>query len=594
MEIKFFKEWGRSMNAQEIISLVKSHVKEPLWENWYIKEKIGEGTFSVVYKIEAKRPTRTDSSALKIEAITSDGSLFYDETRKRSYIETRKLMIQNESEIMYKLRNSPYIVTYEEESVQELYVNGQFEGYLFLIKMELLDCVTDIIKSKKMDFSEKNIIKLALDIGRGIKAAHDFGVIHRDIKPGNFFLSPDGMYKLGDFNVSKKTQTAHTFAGTEGYLAPEIYRAKANADHSYTMQADIYSFGICLYQLMNNLYFPFEETSMTDDAIIRRMAGEKLVAPKNASDQFSKIILKACEFSISKRYKTIDEMLGDLQELETQMSSSKDNSNLVKTRSTTIYAGDCATQYADSIPTNHFATVYEDEKVKLFKKISRKKIKISIPILLSSVLLIIGIGVSIYLNTDHEKKYKFKPTEKCTSDMNLGEYITWTENGLFLVDRSLFGMTVDELNSLLEIELVKNENIGQMEYEMECGAYLYFHFNSNGECVRIENCENALMNETLKNNIEEHMQENFEGIYSSDFQVVFDPKTSEKYYITGYPENDDDRGVVDAYTYDYYDNGYSAWRSAYYYANSNIECDDNGEFLMYWLEQGYEYRRRQE
>lgn len=305
------------MNVQEL----RRYIKEPLWQNWYIKEKIGEGSFSIVYRIEAKRPTRTDVSALKVEAITADDTLYLDEQRKKAFIDSKRNNIQNESAIMYKLRHSPYIVNYEEEDLQQIIVNGSFQGYLFLVKMELLSCVTTMIQRKQMDFSENNIRKLASEIGQGILAAHEIGVIHRDIKPGNFFFSQDmknGIYKLGDFNISKQTQTAHTFAGTEGYLAPEIYMAKSNANHLYNAQADIYSFGICLYQFMNNLYFPFEETCPTEEAIRKRLCGASFPPPKNASSDFARIIMKSCAFRPYDRYRSMNELLADLKMIAKQ------------------------------------------------------------------------------------------------------------------------------------------------------------------------------------------------------------------------------------------------------------------------------------
>lgn len=155
-------------------------------------------------------------------------------------------------------------------------------------------------------------MKLARDIARGIKATHEISVIHRDIKPSNFFVSEHETYKLGDFNVSKKTEFAKTFAGTNGYLAPEIYAAKADADSHYTNQADIYSFGICLYQLMNDLYFPFEKEYDTDTAFDMRMKGTPLLPPTRASQAFAQIILKSCEFSEKARYRNMDEFLKDL------------------------------------------------------------------------------------------------------------------------------------------------------------------------------------------------------------------------------------------------------------------------------------------
>ena len=200
------------MNRDDILLLAKEKIIQPIWGNWYIKEKIGNGSFSAVYRVEAKRMNRIDQSALKIEAITAEDTLFIDSEKKKSLIEQKRAQVENESLIMYQLRKSPYIVGYEEEDIQELIIDGQFEGYLFLIRMELLKCVSSIIRNKQMDFSEKNIIKLAIDIGRGIKAAHDIGVIHRDIKPDNFFLSDEGIYKLGDFNVSKKTNIKTTKA----------------------------------------------------------------------------------------------------------------------------------------------------------------------------------------------------------------------------------------------------------------------------------------------------------------------------------------------------------------------------------------------
>lgn len=302
------------MNTNDIIEEILKQIKQPLWENWYIKEKIGSGAFSAVYKVEAKRSSRrTSIAALKIEPITSDGKHFIDEERKRHYIEQKKEYSETEAEIMYNLRKSPYIVAYEEEDIKELYINGVFEGYYYLIRMEYLNSVTEKMTNGTFDYSEGNIVKLALNIGNGIKTAHDIGVIHRDIKLDNFFVDDFGLYKLGDFNISKKTDATRTFAGTHGYLAPEIFMAKANVDVNYTSQADIYSFGICLYQFMNDLLFPFEDDNVDmETAIDRRMNGEKLPPPKYASEEFARIILKACEFSVDTRYKNMDEMLRDL------------------------------------------------------------------------------------------------------------------------------------------------------------------------------------------------------------------------------------------------------------------------------------------
>lgn len=318
------------MNKDDILDEILSQIKQPLWENWYIKEKIGSGAFSWVFKAEAERSShRTDVSALKIEPITADGKPFVDDERKKAYIDAKRRSAETEAEIMYNLRSCPYIVAYEEEDIKELHINGEFEGYYYLIRMEYLTPISKLIHSKSFDFSEKNILKFATHIGQGIKAAHRKEIIHRDIKLDNFFVNEYDVYKLGDFNISKKTDFARTFAGTPGYLAPEIYRAKSDIDAVYTSQADIYSFGICLYQLMNNLLLPFEDELDTEAAIDKRMEGVVLPPPANASAEFARIILKACEFDTQNRYKDIDELLNDVNAhiYCSALSTKKENEN---------------------------------------------------------------------------------------------------------------------------------------------------------------------------------------------------------------------------------------------------------------------------
>ncbi|MBO4637736.1 MAG: protein kinase [Clostridiales bacterium] len=296
-----------------IEDVILKDVKQPLWENWYIKEKIGSGAFAIVYRIEAQRPGRVDSSALKIEVVTTEDQLFADNERKESFLAQKQAMVENETQMMVNLRDCPYIVRYEDETMKELYIDGQFEGYYYLIRMELLSGVTDLMRKRAFDYSESNIRKLAEHIGGGLKAAHDKGIIHRDIKPGNFFVSENGIYKLGDFNIAKQAASTRSFAGTDYYMAPEVFRAKTHAEVRYTKQADIYSLGICLYQMMNKGLLPFEDELPTEDAIDKRLNGAPLPPPCNASPEFARIILKACECSTGARYRTIDEFLADLQ-----------------------------------------------------------------------------------------------------------------------------------------------------------------------------------------------------------------------------------------------------------------------------------------
>ena len=308
------------MSKMSLCEDILSQIRQPLWENWYIKEKIGSGAYSAVYKVTAQRMNRTDVSALKIEPIVPDEATAADEEKRKVFLEKQKALAENESTIMYSLRNCPNIVTYEDEDLRELIIDGKQVGYYFLIRMEYLSCLSDLLKKRKYELTEDNILNLACDIGKAIKTAHDQGIIHRDLKPGNFFIDKNGVYKLGDFNISKQTEDSRDIAGTKSYFAPEVYFARQSGN-SYTCQADIYSFGICLYQLMNDLYLPFEEGANATKAVMRRMTGEQLPPPKRASEELSRIILKACEFNKEKRYSSIDEMLSDLKALKKKDSA---------------------------------------------------------------------------------------------------------------------------------------------------------------------------------------------------------------------------------------------------------------------------------
>ena len=97
---------------------------------------------------------------------------------------------------------------------------------------------------------------MAYDIGLALKEAHLKNIIHRDIKLENIFYSDsDHRYKLGDFGISCITDDgmASTVAFTKGYGAPEVV---GTLEDKYDCTADIYSFGMTLYVLINKLRFP--------------------------------------------------------------------------------------------------------------------------------------------------------------------------------------------------------------------------------------------------------------------------------------------------------------------------------------------------
>ena len=95
------------------------------------------------------------------------------------------------------------------------------------------------------------------DVLNGLKVLHDMKIVHRDIKTANIFIS-DGLYKLGDLNVSKILERglAYTQTGTPYYASPEVWR-----DEPYDSKSDIWSLGCVIYEVCA-LKPPFQAKDM--------------------------------------------------------------------------------------------------------------------------------------------------------------------------------------------------------------------------------------------------------------------------------------------------------------------------------------------
>ncbi|MBR3045633.1 MAG: leucine-rich repeat protein [Oscillospiraceae bacterium] len=303
------------MNITELAEIIIPQLKQPIWENWYIRERIGAGAFSAVYRVEAKRAARTDVSALKIQPIVPSQRFAAEEAQAREALMRRRAAVENESALMLRLRDCPHIVRYEDEDLREFQLDGKFAGYVFLIRMELMQNAADLFADGTLERNPQTVRRLGIEIGEALRYAHAAGIIHRDVKPDNFFMSADGTFKLGDFNIAKQADMTRSFAGTPGYMSPEVYTAKNSSGEYYTEQTDIYSLGICLYQMMNRGLFPFEDTQNPEEAFVMRITGTPLPKPLDAQGAFGDVILRACAYSVNERYRSAEELIAALRTL---------------------------------------------------------------------------------------------------------------------------------------------------------------------------------------------------------------------------------------------------------------------------------------
>lgn len=293
-----------------------------VWPEWELIEKIGEGSFGKVYKAKRTERGRSFYSAIKIISIpASKGELDSVRSEMNNEQSTREYfrnLVEDCIQEIYTMEHfcgNSHVVSFEDFKVVE-YLDEI--GWDISIRMEYLTSFMDYCTGKEL--TEKEVIKLGCDLAMALIYCRKLNIIHRDVKPENIFVSRFGDFKLGDFGIAR--EQAHTMSnmskkGTYSYMAPEIYKGE-----KYDSSIDIYSLGIVLYKLMNQNRLPFlslDKQLITyrdkETALARRMAGEKMPVPVNASAAFSHIILKACAYEPGKRYRKSEDMLRDLEKL---------------------------------------------------------------------------------------------------------------------------------------------------------------------------------------------------------------------------------------------------------------------------------------
>lgn len=289
------------------------------WKEWQIEKQIGKGSYGTVYKAVRKEYGVVNYSAIKVINIPF-WEAEVDELKTEGYSiqDTQnyyRVMVEDfikEIQYMENFKGYPNIVSVEDYKVIE---KENEVGFTIYIRMELLTPLTELLGERKL--TQEDVVKIGCDICSALEQCRKQNIIHRDIKPENIFVNEFGFFKLGDFGVARSLDYATcglSQKGTYNYMAPEIITGS-----DYDERADIYSLGLVLFRLLNNNRLPFMNPdkqlltpSEKANAIERRLKGEKLEKPKNASDELSKVILKACEYLPEKRYNSAEEMKQDL------------------------------------------------------------------------------------------------------------------------------------------------------------------------------------------------------------------------------------------------------------------------------------------
>jgi serine/threonine protein kinase len=266
--------------------------------HYKIIEKLGEGGMGVVYKAQDTKLDRF--VALKflpshLNASDQDKARFVQEAKAASAL------------------NHPNVCT-----IHDILEN---DGQMFIV-MEYVDGQT--LQEKKHSVSLKQAIDIGVQIADGLAAAHEKGIVHRDVKPENIMIRKDGITQIMDFGlaklhgVSRLTKEGST-VGTAGYMSPEQVQG-LDADH----RADIFSFGVVLYELLVG-QLPFKgvhETALAYEIVNVDPAPMSSVKPE-IDPALDAIVLECLEKDPNERTQSMKQVAIDLKRFKRESSRSR-------------------------------------------------------------------------------------------------------------------------------------------------------------------------------------------------------------------------------------------------------------------------------
>ena len=324
-----------------------------------IVEKIGEGGMSVVYK--AKDILLNRYVAIKI---------------------LRPEFIKDEQFIENFRKESQAAAGLSHSNIVNVYDVGR-EGNIHFIVMELIDgkSLSQVIEEKgRLEYTEA--ISIAKQVASALSVAHKNQIIHRDVKPHNILITDSGVAKLADFGIARAVSKESLAEGSEKIMGSVHYFSPEQARGLYVDErSDIYSLGIVLHEMLTGKV-PFDGDNPISIALmhINNPIPSVNESVKGIPPQLEKIIEKATDKYQTNRYKSAEEMISDLENIDF----------ITKVMGSSIFAEEVEKKSSKKIEEIDVARNHEEVERK--KPVNKAKLFIIVSSIIVLVAGVLGLG----------------------------------------------------------------------------------------------------------------------------------------------------------------------------------------------------------
>ncbi len=276
--------------------------------HYKILEKLGEGGMGIVYLAEDTKLKREVAIKFLPRHIAMNGE------------ECERFKTEAQAAAALNHPNVAHIYAIEETD-DEMFIVMEF------IDGKELKEIVGASGSVAQDII--TIIDYAAQIASGLQAAHDKGVVHRDIKSSNIMITKDGKVKIMDFGLAKiggqsNLTKAGTTLGTVGYMSPEQTRGE-EVDH----RNDIWSFGVVLYEMLTGeLPFKGEYEAVTIYQILNEELKAIQLFRQNVPEKIETLIFELLQKDVNKRIKSAKEILERLKTKPSESQAKKEEKSI--------------------------------------------------------------------------------------------------------------------------------------------------------------------------------------------------------------------------------------------------------------------------